>query len=371
MGFGLFLPQLKSTFDISTGAAGVVSSLGFFGFFLGLLATQRLTNWRGPRVPVVVGLAVATVGMVTVAAAPTWHVLALGVVLAMCSAGFSWSPFNNAIHRSVSDSRRPGALSSVSTGTALGIAAAGIAALLMSLAGLSWRTSWAVFAIGSALALIANWCALREVAGSPGPDPAQRWGSLLTPSAVPLFLLGLCYGVTSAVYISFAADRIAEAGGVIGLAPEASGGLVFVFYGVFGLIGIYTGRVKDALGLPTVLRLLMLASALSFGLLAAAPTSWASVAISAGLQGVNVMMMSAVLAFWSDRLFPALPSQSFTGVLLAVAAGSAVGPAAAGFLSRAVGAEPMFWGTAALAMVAAAVLRDRHIRERAADEAAA
>ena len=49
MGFGLFLAEFKSTFSLSTGMAGVISGIGFFGFFLGLLISYAMTARSGPR----------------------------------------------------------------------------------------------------------------------------------------------------------------------------------------------------------------------------------------------------------------------------------------------------------------------------------
>ena len=363
MGFGLFLPELRSVFEISTETAGIVSSLGFFGFFAALLMSEAMTTRKGPRLPVVAGLSAATLGLGIVAAAPNLPVLAIGILLAMSSAGFSWTPFNNAVHRTVEDGSRPAALSSVSTGTSLGIAAAGVTALAMSLGGVSWRLCWAAFAVGGALALLGNWGALKEVAGTRGAGPRLPWSVLRTASAIPMLALGLCYGATSAIYISFAADHVAQSGRVAGLPSGASGGILFVCYGLFGVLGMFTGRLKRAIGLPRLLRLLMMACALSFGLVAAWPTAGLAVVLSAGLQGLNVMMTSAVLSFWSDRLFPSLPTRSFTAVLLAVAAGSVIGPAVAGFASEAFGAATMFFGTAALALATAGCIRSSRIRE--------
>lgn len=186
MGFGLFLTEFKSAFSMSTGIAGVVSGIGFFGFLLGLLIGYWMTSRWGPRLPVVSGLFAAVIGMGIVAAAPNVWVLASGVFLATSSAGFSWTPFNNAVHRLVEDRWHEVSLSIVSTGTSLGVAAAGATALIVSFSELSWRFGWAAFALAALLTLLANWrpCAslpatrvlLRAPLGQPSsPGPRGRF----------------------------------------------------------------------------------------------------------------------------------------------------------------------------------------------------
>lgn len=363
MGFGLFLTEFRPTFSITDQTAGLLSSLGFAGFLVGLVIAQAATSARGPRLPVVLGLLSATSGLGIVAAAPDLSVLAVGVFLAMSSAGFAWTPFNDAVHRQVAAPARPAALSVVSTGTGLGIVAAGVAALLMSLLGISWRLCWAAFAVASALALLANWLALREVAGPADEADDARWRLLLRFAAIPIFVIGLSFGTCSAIYISFAAEKIQQAGGVAGLPARAAPAIVFICYGAFGLLGLATGSVRAALGLSWLLRLILLACAGSFALLAWSPGTWWAVVLSASLQGIYVMMMSAVLAFWSESLFPALPSRSFTAVLLAVAAGSVLGPAAAGYALSGFGVAATFWGLAGLAAATILVTYPGLIRE--------
>ncbi len=366
MGFGLFAPEFREAFSMSTSGIGLVSSLGFLGFFAALLVAQFLLNRRGPEAPVLGGMACATAGTVIVTLAPNVAVLAIGVFLAASSAGFAWTPFNDAVHRKIRDIDRPTALSEISTGTSIGIALAGAAALAMVLSGLSWRHCWALFAVASALALVANWAALRAVEKDPEDPPTGSWRALLQIAALPLFVIAFVYGTTSAIYISFAADHMLGAGGVPGLPTAATPALLFIVYGLAGLLGLLTGRVKSVLGLPWLLRLLMLSGALSVVLVALLPARWIGLVPSAGLQGVHVMMTSAVLAFWSERLFPRLPSLGFTSALLAMAAGSVLGPVLAGLAAGASSVAAMFLGTAALPAATALLLRDRHISERPA-----
>jgi predicted MFS family arabinose efflux permease len=362
MGFGLFVPELRAAFGLSSATVGYVSSLGFLGFFLGLIAAQAMLPRRGPAAPVLFGLAAAAAGMAAVAAAPSVPVLALGVFLATASAGFTWTPFNDAVHRRVPAPRRPAALSTVSTGTGVGIASAGLAALAVTLGGGSWRLAWAGFAAAALVSLAINHAALRGIERDPGRGPAE-WRALVDRAAIPLFVIAFAYGATSAIYLAFAADRMTEAGGVPGLPVAATPAALFVCYGLVGLAGLATGRVRDGIGLAPLLRLLMLAGAASAALVALAPGGWAGLTLSAGLQGLHVMMTSAVLAFWSDRLFPTLPSLSFTAALLATAAGSVLGPAVAGTALDAFGPRATFLGAAALPGAVALLLRARHTQD--------
>ena len=366
MGFGLFASKFRAEFGMSGTAIGVVSSLGFLGFFLGLLLAQALLAWRGPALPVLMGLGAATAGMGLVALAPGLPVLASGVFLAAASAGLAWSPFNDAVHRKIDDWDRPTALSAVSTGTGVGIALAGFIALGTHLWGLPWRFSWGVFVAAAVAALLVNVVVLRKVEKAADTGTGNRWGELLQPAAIPVFLIGFVFGATTAIYIAFAGDHMVSAGGVPGLPVAATPAAIYICYGLVGLSGLWTGQIKGAIGLPMLLRLLMLAGALSVGLLAIAPGSWPGLVVSAGLQGVYLMMISAVLAFWSERLFPALPSLGFTAVLLAAAAGNVLGPLAAGVASDALGSQAMFLGAAVLPALTALLLRARHARERPA-----
>ncbi|WP_231388712.1 MFS transporter [Pseudooceanicola algae] len=360
------MPEFRSEFSMSAASAGLVSSLGFAGFFAGLLVAQLLLNRRGPEHPVLAGLAAATLGLGLVAIAPNVPILAAGVFLAATSAGFAWTPFNDAVHRKVRDRDRASALSVISTGTSVGIALAGVVALGMVFFGFGWRICWGVFAAASIVALAINWAALRQVEKAPDDPPEAVWRDLLQPVALPLFGVAFIFGITSAIYISFAADRFAE-DGLPGLPQGTAPALVFIFYGLFGLTGLATDRLRDRIGLTWLVRLLMLAGAGSLAAAAFMPDHLGGLATSAGLQGIHVMMTSAVLAFWSESLFPAFPSLSFTAALLAVAAGCVIGPALAGLAVGSLGPQVMFYAAAVLPLVAMVFIRARFMVERQSD----
>jgi len=148
---------------------------------------------------------------------PRIPVLAAGVFIAASSACPTWSPSTDAVHRKLPHARRPGALSRIGTGTSVGIAMAAIAAIGVSQSGLSWRASWALFALAGLLALTFNRTALRNVGkAADGAGVAKRWRGLFGPPALPLSGVAFVMETTSAIYIAFGADRITQAGGLAG-----------------------------------------------------------------------------------------------------------------------------------------------------------
>jgi predicted MFS family arabinose efflux permease len=352
MGFGLFLPTFREAFVLSTTQAGLIASLGFLAFLVALPLTAWLGGRIGPRVPIMVGALSATAGFAAVATASDSTGLAAGIALAGASAGFCWAPFNDAAERVVPDEARPGALSVVSTGTTVGVAAAGALFLSVAFGAFDWRLAWGVFALVGIVAAITAW---RGVPG--GRAPACRPGASGKPALFrrevrPLYGAAVCFGASNAVYLSFAADHVVAAGGLAGLPDRAAAAVIFLGYGICGIVGLATGRMEARLGVVALLGAIFAAFATSLVLIALAPGAWGPVLVSAGLHGAAVMTISAVLSFWSLRLFPGRGSLGFTAALIGVAAGSVVGPALAGALADATGLKTAFLVTAAAPLTA-------------------
>jgi predicted MFS family arabinose efflux permease len=347
--YGLFLPDIRQEFGLSTEMLGFIASGLYAGYLAALLAVGFLALRTGPRLPVLAGLLSAGVGTALVAFSPNPAVLAAGVVLAGTSAGWSWAPYSDAVGRTVPASSRDRVLSVISTGTTFGIAVAGLAALSAAAYGLPWRAAWFAFAAGSLAVSALNAALLpRGPAGAGGPKtigwPGLGW--FWCAASAPLFGVALSFGVVNSVYWSFAVDLVS---GAAGSAP-ATGPLLYVALGVFGFAGLATGDAVARFGLRRTLAATLVSLGVAAGLVGLAPGSLPAVAASAVLFGSGVMFMSALLSVWSSAVFRELPSTGFSAALFLFGLGSIAGPAVVGAATDRYGLDKIFLLVAALAI---------------------
>lgn len=352
VGYGLFLPDFRNDFGLSTEAAGAIGSGLQAGYLLALVATALLITRLGPRLLVAAGGASAVVGMLLVAISPALVALATGIVLAGMSAGFSWSPYNDMTGEHVPRGLRGRVLSAVSTGTTLGIAAAGLVALAAAAGGLSWRVAWLAFVAGAVISAALNAWLLpgspsggAARAGDPGSRLGARW--FFGGGSVRLFVVAFSFGVVNAFYWSFGADLVSSAG----ISLPNAGPVFYVALGTAGFIGLLTGDFASRFGLTVTLRLTLLCLGFGAGLLGAVPGSLPVVGVSAVFYGAGVMLMSALLSVWSSQVFAGRPSVGFTAALLFFGTGGVVGPAALGALGGAIGLGAAFGVAAAVILL--------------------
>ena len=342
IGFGLFLPQLREAFSLSTSQAGLIASAGFIAFLLALPLTARLVGRSGPRLPVVVGAASSCIGFLIIALAGSPFQLLAGVMFASASAGLCWAPFNDAAKSFVSMRSRASVLAVIASGTSIGIIFAALMSLAVTYDMLTWRYAWGAFCLAAFTVALG---ALIEMPAPSRTDDRERENAppkYLCRPAIPLSLPALCFGATNSVYFSFAADRVVEVGGLPGLRSGAAAGIIFLSYGAFGMLGTLTGRAEAKTGTGWLLRLVYAGAALSLALLGLAPQSWPGVIVSAGLQGAALMSASAIFSIWSLRLFPEHGTTGFVVALIALALGSLLGPGMAGLVSTRFGPNVMF-----------------------------
>ena len=347
-GYGLFLPEFRDEFGLSIQLAGLIASGLQAGYLISLVAVGLLVARVGPRAPIVLGMFAAGLGMALVAGAPGRVWLAAGIVVAGTSAGWSWAPYNDAVDQEVPPRLHGRVLSVISTGTTFGVLVLGVAAFA---AGSSWRTSWLFFAATALAAGVANFLALPRGAHTAAVScDGERAGLLPRAGAIPLFVVALSFGATSAFYWAFAVELVTRSVDL----PVEAGPLFYAVVGTVGFVGLLTGDAVRRYGLAAVLLGVLATLVLAAGLLAVAPGSLAVAGASAALYGVGVMAMSSLLALWSSLVFAERPSAGFSAALLFFGTGCVAGPSALAAVAGRFGLETSFGLAAALTFLTAA-----------------
>jgi predicted MFS family arabinose efflux permease len=348
-GYGLFVPDFREEFGISTSAAGAIGSGLQGGFLLALVATALLVGRLGPRLLVAAGGATAIVGMFLVALASNPVTLAAGVLVAGMSAGFCWSPYNDLAGWTVRAALRSRVLSVVSTGTTLGIAVSGLVALAAVVGELPWRAVWLAFVAAAVLSAVLNALLLPGMPAGGEREAARRprVGWIFRAGSSPLFVVAFSFGMVNAFYWSFNADIVSSAGFPL---PNA-GPILYAVLGAAGFVGLLTGDLVERIGLDSTLRITLLCLGSGTMLLGIAPGSIAVVGAAAVLYGAGVMFMSALLSLWSSTVFRERPSQGFTAALLFFGVGGVAGPAVLGAIGGAFGIGSAFVVAAVLILL--------------------
>lgn len=285
------------------------------------------------RMAVILGIILAGTGFMLVALAFNAFILAAGIALAGTSAGLCWTPFNDMVKSRLRPEAQAGALSAVSTGATLGVALAGATFLIAAHFDLSWRLAWVSFAILAVVALFLS-CLCPSCGSRQNSSPFPDLKTSLRPDVMPLLVIAFGFGAANAVYISYASVFVVETGGLASLPDELASALIFVIYGICGLVGLTTGWVEKRMGLWPLVTTIFATFSISSLLIILAPNSWVSVVLSAGLHGMAVMATSALLAFASLRLFPGSGTYGLTLALVTVAIGNVLGPMIVGHIAR-------------------------------------
>ncbi len=368
--YGVFLPVLAESFGWSRGAISTALSVnlvlgGLAGFGIGALADRH-----GPRVMLVLTLALAGAGFALVSmVGALWHLyLVVGVV-----GGVGMSSFYLLSASTVMrwfDERRGLALALVLVGFSLGYILGGpLAAWLIT--GFGWRGAYALLGGGSGLVTMlaaltvrlpraAEVASLRrpardaEVTGAAdprgGPSPMASVtlrDALADPRQwylnVSWLLLGGVALMISVHIVPFARDRS------IGLAGAS---LALSAYGVGSVGGRLTaGAVSDRLGTLTTICVAYVLETLALVALVWVPSREALLAslavFGAGFAATDTMIVKVVPDVFGVRALGAI-----MGVLtLGWRSGAALGPAAAGFLYDLTGSYAVPFGAAPLAVL--------------------
>jgi predicted MFS family arabinose efflux permease len=355
-GYGLFLPALKDEFGLSEGVLGLIAGGSYVGCLAALVAVYALSSYVGPRPLIVTGGLSAFGGMALIALAPNAPALAAGVILAGMGVGWAWTPYNDAAERMVEAGKRARVLSFISTGQIFGMVAAAAVAYLATD---GWRVGWLVFAATALAVTVWNaWLLPKGHGATPesrdltGDGSAwsrlrSRYAWLFRGETEPLFAVALLFGAVVSVYFSFAVELVSGSGPL----SATAGTILWIFVGVAGVAGFFTGDAVSRLGMRQVIFGGFIAMSAAMILLGAAPLTWLTVGLSAVLFGASVMLLGALFAVWSAEVFGARSGAGLSVVVMVITVGQIAGSVAAGFVAGSAGLGVAFVAAAGLALV--------------------
>jgi len=334
--FGLFLPDIRLEFGLSSEVIGLIAGLSYMGYLAATFAGSWLSTVFEPRLPILLGGIAAASGMALIAWSPTSLVLAVGVFIAGTSPGLAYPPFSDVIVRHTDMGRQNVVYAWINSGTGFGVAFAGPLALY---AGSDWRLAWLVFA-GLAL-VITVWNGFALPRRSPhletGPRKVSLW-ILLERSARTLFLSAFLFGIVSAIYWTYAVDLLTTLTGNPRDAVQ-----FWIVLGMAGVTGCFAGGLVNRWGLGRAYLLLALLVGSAIGTLPLLVETKLGIFLSAACFGSGFIVMTALLGMWSMRIFRAAPSIGFGFTFFLLSLGQGVGPILSGFLIPITGQSALFF----------------------------
>jgi predicted MFS family arabinose efflux permease len=345
-GYGLFLPHIRTDFQLTTEFLGLIASGSYAGFLLATGAVSIVATRLGPRIPIIMGGMLATIGMLVIGMADHPLMLAAGVVLAGTSPGWAWPPMSDVVVRFVPHAQQSRALTTIGSGTSVGVIIAGPIALW---SGTAWRTAWLVFSILALITTVWNAHLIphRQLGSLNTSRPRLGWRWFICPESVPLFLVTFILGLAGSVYWTFAVDLVVHSG----IFSTSVAGIFWMLVGSAGVVGMLAGDLMTRYGLRRVLPGAIAVFALSLGMLPLWTSSWLAIGSSAILFGAMFIVVTVLLGAWSVNIFYERPSAGLGAQALVAAAGQLVGPSVMGFIAGYLGLPLVFLLAATLAVM--------------------
>ncbi|MGP4059545.1 MFS transporter [Halobacillus sp. H74] len=324
--FGLLLPEINRTLEMSELVSGLISSLFYLAYCFTIILSTVVTTKEGPRRMILSAGLSAFIGLLFMCIATNVWVLGLGVLLAGGSTGLVSPPYGAAIALWIKEGEQGRANTWVNSGTSFGIALSGLGAILLTP---HWRLTYLIYAIVACLMLVWNFQVIpKEETGS--SKLMLKKGDLAirgVKGSVPLSLASLLLGASTAAFWTFSRSFIEVAGDYSDL--QLSG--FWVTIGLFGVLGGFSGSLIERKGLPFSYKLGSLAIGSASIILAVTSENWLLSYLSAGIFGCSYIFLTGVLIVWGIRVFIKNASLGIGVPFLLLAVGQVLGSILAGW----------------------------------------
>lgn len=321
--FGLFLPEISSTLNLSDSQAGLIGSVAYAAYTLALVTAAVFIHKMSARHVVLYSGATAFIGMLGMAASQDFYTLAISAFVAGLGSGWVSPAFSQVVAQSLESRERDKGNTWINTGTSVGVVASGPVALVFAE---QWRWGYVLFAILAFLTLWWNARAIDRAQQEPEQSTGSKFKLSLIGEARFMILAAIGIGFSSSIYWTFSRSYLTETHDF-----STSESMVFwIVMGAAGIIGGIAGTIIQRIGLGWSYRLGVLVASASLVTLTI-PHS-ASIFLSAILFGISFVFMTGLFLVWGTRHFPDTPSVGVSLSFFSLGIGQSLGSIAAGVL---------------------------------------
>lgn len=338
---GLFVPEFRQAFNLSSETIGFLLGGSYFGYLAAMFPSAVLAEKYGPKLPIIMGGMSAAIGMALISSAPNTVWLGVGILLAGTSAGLAYPPFSEVILKQVKPVNRNVIYAWINSGTGFGVAVAGPIVLWSSL---NWRLAWIMFAIIAIAATLWNYWTVENT--SPQSDRNKRarrqsfsrWMRILSnPSAIPLFFSASFFGIATSAYWTFAVD-------FLHIHNNSSDDAVtfWIILGTSGAFGCVAGNLVNQIGICKSYRLLMISAAIAIVCLPFFASQKIAIYSSSALFGLTFIIATAIYGIWTLRVFGSNSALGFAATFFLISLGQGVGSIIGGLIVGSFGHVALF-----------------------------
>ncbi|ENH96858.1 MFS-type transporter [Gracilibacillus halophilus YIM-C55.5] len=333
--FGLLLPEVNASLEMSEFVSGMISSLFYFAYCFTIILSTVMTTKDGPRRMILLAGLSAFIGLFLMGVTPNVWILALGVLFAGGSTGLVSPPYGAAISLWMRGDQQGKANTWINSGTSFGIALSGLGAYFLTS---DWRFTYLIYAFLTLLILIWNYRAIPK-----GENRSIRFekGNLSirgVKGATTLVLASLMLGISTAAFWTFSRTFIQVAGDYSDW--QLAG--FWIVIGIFGVLGGFSGSLVEKGGLSFSYKIGAVCIASSSLILAISPEEMVMAYLAAAIFGCSYIFITGVLLVWGIRVFIRNASLGIGVPFLVLALGQVIGSILAGGVIEATSYTTLF-----------------------------
>ncbi|MDQ0427264.1 putative MFS family arabinose efflux permease [Planomicrobium stackebrandtii] len=321
--FGLFLPDISSTLNLSASQSGYVSSAAYIAYTLALLTASIFIHKFSARHVILLSGSTACLGMLGMAASQGFYMLTFSAFVAGLGSGWVSPAFSQVVSYTMKSNLQDKGNTWINTGTSFGIFLTGPVALMFTE---QWRWSYVLFAVMATMVFWWNASVIKEEEQPFSINQSSGFNFRLLIKARFLILASVGIGFSSSIYWTFSRSYLTAIHGF-----SANESVVFwIIMGGAGIIGGIAGAIIQTIGLNRSYRLGVVV--VSASILTLTIPNHAAIYLSALLFGISFIFMTGLFIVWGTRDFPDAPSTGVSISFFSLGIGQSLGSMVAGIL---------------------------------------